>query len=100
GISLRDCAHPQLSVAATRAYDKICRYAAQLVEVGRQIEREYGVPIVNTRISVTPVALVAEASGTGDYVQFAEALDRAGREVGVNFIGGFSALVQKGMTPG
>ena len=100
GISLRDCAHHDLKSAATRAYDKICRRAAQLVAVGSQIEREYGLPIVNQRISVTPIALVAEASGADDYVLFAEALDRAAREVGVNFIGGFSALVHKGMTPG
>jgi len=100
GISLRDCAHPDLKAAATRAYDKICRKAARLVAVGAEIEREYGLPIVNQRISVTPVALVAEASDADDYVLFAEYLDRAAREVGVNFIGGFSALVHKGMTPG
>jgi len=100
GISLRDCAHPDLKAAATRAYDKICRKAARLVAVGAEIEREYGLPIVNQRISVTPIALVAEASDADDYVLFAEYLDRAAREVGVNFIGGFSALVHKGMTPG
>jgi uncharacterized protein len=100
GISLRDCTHADLRAAATRGYDKICRQAARLVAVGAEIEREYGLPIVNQRISVTPVALVAEASGEDDYVIFAEALDRAAREVGVNFIGGFSALVHKGMTPG
>ncbi len=100
GISLRDCAHPDLKAAAIRAYDKICRKAARLVAVGDEIEREYGLPIVNKRISVTPVALVAEASDADNYVLFAEYLDRAAREVGVNFIGGFSALVHKGMTPG
>jgi uncharacterized protein (UPF0210 family) len=100
GISLRDCAHQDLKTAAQRAYDKICRKAARLVEVGNGIGREYGIPIVNQRISVTPVALVAEASGTDDYVIFAEYLDRAAREVGVNFLGGYSALVQKGMTGG
>jgi uncharacterized protein (UPF0210 family) len=100
GISLRDCAHPDLKAAATRAYDKICRQASRLVAVGAEIEREYGLPIVNQRISVTPIALVAEASDADDYVLFAEYLDRAAREVGVNFIGGFSALVHKGMTPG
>jgi uncharacterized protein (UPF0210 family) len=100
GISLRDCAHPDLKAAATRAYDKICRQAARLVAVGAEIEGEYGLPIVNQRISVTPIALVAEASDADDYVLFAEYLDRAAREVGVNFIGGFSALVHKGMTPG
>ncbi|MEO8307343.1 MAG: PFL family protein [Pseudomonadota bacterium] len=100
GISLRDCAHPELKSAALRAYDKICRQAARLVAVGAEIEREYGLPIVNQRISVTPIALIAEASDAEDYVLFAEYLDRAAREVGVNFIGGFSALVHKGMTPG
>jgi len=100
GISLRDCAHQDLKSAARRAYDKICRKAARLVEVGNGIGREYGIPIVNQRISVTPVALVAEASGSDDYVLFAEYLDRAAREVGVNFLGGYSALVQKGMTDG
>ena len=100
GISLRDCAHQDLKTAAQRAYDKICRKAAGLVEVGNGIGREYGIPIVNQRISVTPVALVAEASGSDDYVIFAEYLDRAAREVGVNFLGGYSALVQKGMTGG
>jgi uncharacterized protein (UPF0210 family) len=100
GISLRDCAHPDLKIAATRAYDKICRRAARLVAVGDEIGREYGIPIVNQRISVTPIALVAEASDADNYVLFAEYLDRAAREVGVNFIGGFSALVHKGMTPG
>jgi uncharacterized protein (UPF0210 family) len=100
GISLRDCAHPDLAATATRAYDKICGLASRLLAVGGEIERDYGIPIVNTRISVTPVALVAESSGAGDYVVIAEALDRAAREVGVNFIGGYSALVHKGMTRG
>ena len=100
GISLRDCAHQDLKSAARRAYDKICRKAARLVEVGSAIGREYGIPIVNQRISVTPVALVAEASDSDDYVIFAEYLDRAAREVGVNFLGGYSALVHKGMTGG
>jgi uncharacterized protein len=100
GISLRDCAHPDLKTAAARAYDKICRLAGRLVRVGDDIEHEYGIPIINKRISVTPVALVAEASESTDYAVFAEALDRAAREVGVNFLGGFSALVHKGMTRG
>jgi uncharacterized protein len=102
GISLRDCAHPDLETAARKAYDKICRLAGRLVAVGDEIESEYGIPIVNKRISVTPVALVAESSGGGaeDYVRFAEHLDRAAREVGVNFLGGYSALVHKGATPG
>ena len=100
GISLRDCAHPSLSSAARRAYDKICRSAQSLVAVGDALEREYGIPIINRRISVTPIALVAESSDADDYVLMAEQLDRAAAEVGVNFIGGFSALVHKGVTPG
>ena len=102
GISLRDCAHSNLEAAAQKAYDKICRLAGRLVAVGDEIEREYGIPIVNKRISVTPVALVAEASGAAaeQYVRFAEYLDRAAGEVGVNFLGGYSALVHKGATPG
>jgi uncharacterized protein (UPF0210 family) len=100
GISLRDCAHPSLSSAARRAYDKICRSAQSLVAVGDALEREYGIPIINRRISVTPIALVAESSDADDYVLIAEQLDRAAAEVGVNFIGGFSALVHKGATPG
>ena len=99
GISLRDCAHQELKQAARRMYDKVCRRAEKLVAVGGQLAAEFGVPIVNQRISVTPVALVAEASDGDDYVLLAEALDRAAREVGVNFLGGYSALVQKGMTP-
>ena len=100
GISLRDCAHPELAHAAQRAYEKICRYAERLVSVGDQLEREYGIPIINRRISVTPIALVAESSAADDYVAMAQALDRAAATVGVNFIGGFSALVHKGLTPG
>jgi hypothetical protein len=100
GVSLRGCADPDLKTAARKAYDKICRQAARLVAVGDEIEREYGIPIINKRVSVTPVALVAEASASDDYVTFAEALDRAAAEVGVNFLGGFSALVHKGTTPG
>jgi uncharacterized protein (UPF0210 family) len=100
GISLRDCAHPDIEVAAKKAYDKICRKAGHLVRAGQEIEHEYGVPIINKRISVTPVALVAEASESDDYVVFAQALDRAAKEVGVNFLGGYSALVHKGMTGG
>jgi len=100
GVSLRSCAHPDIKVAAANAYDKICRAAGRLVAVGEEIEREYGIPIINKRVSVTPVALVAEASGSDDYVLFAAQLERAAAEVGVNFLGGFSALVHKGTTPG
>jgi uncharacterized protein (UPF0210 family) len=100
GISLRDCAHPDLHVVAQKVYDKICRAASRLVPVGEEIERDYGVPIINKRISVTPIALVAESAAAGDYVAVARAMDRAATEVGVNFIGGFSALVHKGTTTG
>ena len=100
GISLLDCADPDAETSCRKLYDKVCRKAEKLVETGEAIEREYGIPIVNKRISVTPIALVAGASITSDYVPFAAALDRAAQTTGVNFIGGFSALVQKGMTDG
>ena len=100
GISLRDCAHSDVNIATRKIYDKITHCAERLVSVGTDIEREMGIPIVNKRISVTPMALVAEASETEDYVPFAKAMDRAAETCGVNFIGGFSALVQKGFTVG
>ena len=100
GISLLDCADPDSGTACRKIYDKICRRAEKLVPTGEAIEREFGIPIVNKRISVTPMALVAGASTTGDYVPFAQAMDRAAKTTGVDFIGGFSALVQKGSTAG
>ena len=100
GISLRDCADGDYQRAVKKIYEKITRCAEKLVSVGEDIEREMGIPIVNKRISVTPMALVADASETEDYVPFALAMDRAAKECGVNFIGGFSALVQKGFTRG
>ena len=100
GISLRDCAHSNPEICAQKIYDKITRSAERLVPTAEAIERELGIPIVNKRISVTPIALVAEACETEDYVPFAAALDRAAKTCGVNFIGGFSALVHKGFTEG
>ena len=100
GISLLDCCDPDPKAACRKIYDKICRRAEHLVPTGQAIEKEFGIPIVNKRISVTPMALVAGASQTEDYVPFAIAMDRAAKTCGVNFIGGFSALVQKGCTPG
>ena len=100
GISLRDCCHPDPAVAQAQIYEKITSKARDLVQVGAKIEAEYGIPIVNKRIAVTPMAVVAEASKTGDYIGFAQAMDRAAAQVGVDFIGGFSALVEKGMTGG
>ena len=98
GISLLDCCDPDLKTCCDKIYRKITRCAKDLVKVGEDIEKEFGIPIVNKRISVTPMALVAGASETEDYVPFALALDRAAKTCGVNFIGGYSALVQKGMT--
>ena len=98
GISLLSCADPDPKAACRKIYDKITRCAEKLVTTGEEIEREFGIPIVNKRISVMPMALVAAASETEDYVPFAAALDAAAKTTGVNFIGGFSALVQKGMT--
>ena len=98
GISLLSCADADAAAACTKIYDKITRYAEKLVATGEAIEREFGIPIVNKRISVTPMALVAAASETEDYVPFAVAMDKAAKACGVNFIGGFSALVQKGFT--
>ncbi|MBO5408953.1 MAG: PFL family protein [Clostridia bacterium] len=100
GISLRDCAHSDPKIACQNIYDKITKYAEKLVPVAEGIETELGIPIVNKRISVTPISLVAESSHTDNYTCFAEALQKAADEVGVNFLGGFSALVHKGLTKG
>ncbi|MBR2214677.1 MAG: PFL family protein [Selenomonadaceae bacterium] len=100
GISLRDCAHPNIEQFCRNVYEKITRSAEFLVQTGEDIEAEYGIPIINKRIAVTPVSIAAEACRTDSYVPVAEAMDKAAKEVGVNFIGGFSALVEKGFTPG
>ncbi len=100
GISLRSCAHPDPVICAEKMYDKITKYAENLVKTGEEIEKEMGIPIINKRISVTPIAIAAESCETEDYTIFAKALDKAAKECGVNFIGGFSALVQKGLTIG
>ena len=100
GISLRDCGCADMNKSCDKIYDKICRKAGDLVRTGEAIEREFGIPIVNKRISVTPISLVAECCEANDYVPFAKALDRAAKEVGVDFLGGYSALVQKGFTVG
>ena len=100
GISLRDCASDSGETARRRIYDKICRLAEKLVVTGEAISLEYGIPIINKRISVTPVAFIAEASEDKNYTSFAKTLDAAAKTVGVNFLGGFSALVQKGYTKG
>ncbi|MCI8348570.1 MAG: PFL family protein [Firmicutes bacterium] len=99
GISLLDCADSDIDRSCEKVYNKITSKAKNLVEVGQTIEKKYGIPIVNKRISVTPIAMLVAASG-GDPVKYALTLDAAARKVGVNFIGGFSALVQKGFSAG
>jgi len=100
GISLLDCTDPDINTCAKKIYDKITRRAENLVKVGEQIEWEFGIPIVNKRISVTPMALIGNSCNADSYVPLAIAMDEAAKTCGVNFIGGFSALVQKGATKG
>ncbi|MGN0468520.1 MAG: PFL family protein [Acutalibacteraceae bacterium] len=100
GISLLDCFGESVDDVANKIYDKITKKAQNLVKTGEQIEKEFGIPIVNKRISVTPIALVGASCREKDYTPLALALDKAAKECGVNFIGGFSALVQKGFTKG
>ncbi|MGN0733935.1 MAG: PFL family protein [Emergencia sp.] len=99
GISLIDCADSDIDKSCEKVYNKIYRYAKDLVSTGEAIERKYGIPIVNKRISVTPISMLAGVSG-GDPVKYARTLDKVAKDVGVNFIGGFSALVQKGFSAG
>jgi len=98
GISLADCADSSGENARKKIYDKIIDYAGALVETAEEIELKYDIPIINKRISVTPISLVAAASEDQNYIEFAKTLDKAAEKVGVDFIGGFSALVHKGMT--
>ncbi len=99
GISLLDCCCDDIDRSCQKIYDKITTKAARLVAVGNEIEKEYGVPIINKRIAVTPIAMLLASSG-GDPVKYALTLEKAAQKVGVNFIGGYSALVQKGFAPG
>lgn len=99
-ISLRDCMDSDVDVVCENIYNKITRYAKNLVEYAKELENDYSIPIINKRISVTPISLVGEACKNPDYVKIAETLDKAAKDVGVNFIGGFSALVEKGCTKG
>ena len=100
GISLLDCIDTDIDKACEKVYNKIVTKAGNLVAVGQQIEKEYGIPIVNKRISVTPIAMLAAACPGGDVVKFAKALQKAADTCGVNFIGGYSALVHKGFSAG
>ncbi|MDD5987602.1 MAG: PFL family protein [Eubacteriales bacterium] len=99
GISLLDCADADIDKACEKVYEKIVRKAGNLVAVGESIEKKYGIPIVNKRVSVTPIAMLAGISG-GDPVKYARTLDKAARTIGINFIGGYSALTQKGFSAG
>ncbi len=100
GISLLDCIDSDIDKACNRIYEKITRLAGNLVPVCEEIEKELGIPIINKRISVTPIAMIAAACRSKDVVKFAITLEKAARAVGVNFIGGYSALVQKGFSAG
>ena len=101
GISLLDCIDSDLDVLNQKIYDKIYNAAKDLVATGEEISKEFGIPIVNKRISVTPIALVGSAAckTVEDFASIAATLDKVAHKVGVNFIGGYSALVSKGMTP-
>lgn len=99
-LSLRDCIDREVDRVCENIYNKIKKYAANLVEYANELENEYSIPVINKRISVTPISLIGEACKNPDYVKIAQTLDMAGKEVGVNFIGGFSALVEKGCTKG
>ena len=98
GISLLDCIDEDIDKACTKVYDKICRNAKDLVKTGEDIQKEFGIPIIHKRISVTPIGMVAAPCQSKNVVKFAHTLDKAAKELGVNFIGGYSALVSKGMT--
>lgn len=100
GISLLDCIDPDIEQACNKIYKKITTKAANLVSVANEIEAEYGVPIIHKRIAVTPISIIGAATNATNYLPFAQALDRAAKKVGANFIGGFSALVQKGYQKG
>lgn len=100
GISLTDCADADMRKMSAKVYDKVCSSARDLVRVGVEIEREYGIPIINKRVSVTPISIIAGAAESADCLPLALALDNAAKEIGADFIGGYSALVYKGMTRG
>lgn len=99
-LSLRDCMHPDVNTVCKKIYNKIKKFAAHLVEYADELENDYSIPVINKRIAVTPISIIGESCEKPDYIKIAKTLDRAAREVGVNFIGGFSALVEKGFTKG
>jgi len=100
GISLRDCSHPDIEVFNENIYEKITSRAKELVRTTNEIQSLYGIPIINKRISVTPIAVAAESCRTPDFVSIAKIMDEAAKDSQVDFIGGFSALVHKGATVG
>ena len=100
GISLRDCISESIESTCRRVYEKIVRSAERLVPTAQEVQAAFGVPITNKRISVTPIALIGEASRADSYVALAETLDRAGEALGIDYVAGFSALIEKGITPG
>ena len=99
GISLLDCADSDIDKSCKKIYDKIYRLAKNLVNVGEEISKKYGIPIINKRISVTPISMLVAVSG-GDPIKYAKTLDKVAEDINVNFIGGYSALVQKGFAKG
>lgn len=100
GISLRDCCHPDIDTVCEKIYKKVTEYARNLVKVAEDLEKEYGIPIINKRISVTPISVIAESCNVDDYIKIALIMDKCAEDVGVDFIGGFSAMVHKGFTRG
>ena len=98
GISLFDCIDPDYEKACAKIYDKLIRETKDFIKISKEVSKIYGVPIINNRISVTPISMIAAATDLDDYTPFATVLDRAAKDIGVDFIGGFSALVEKGMT--
>lgn len=99
GISLIDCMDSDIDESCKKVYDKIYNKASRLVEVGSYLQKTYGIPIINKRVSVTPIAMLVGASG-GDPIKYAKTLDKVGKDIGIDFIGGYSALVQKGFSAG
>lgn len=99
GISLIDCMDSDIDKSCKKVYDKIYNKASRLVEVGSYLQKTYGIPIINKRVSVTPIAMLVGASG-GDPIKYAKILDKVGKDIGIDFIGGYSALVQKGFSAG
>ncbi|HID16636.1 MAG TPA: DUF711 family protein, partial [Candidatus Atribacteria bacterium] len=100
GISLRDCIDGDGNLARKKIYNKIIKCAKDLVKVGEKIESKYGIPIINKRVAVTPISIIGEATDEKNYVEFAKTMDKVADAIGIDFIGGFSALVHKGYTNG